>query len=256
LKLEFSGSPAILKVREQEPPWKVVRAFANREGAALVHLNNVSGGILTGDDLELDVSVANGAEAQLTTTGATRIYRSRAGGCARQTMRAQVAGLLEYLPDAVIPFAGSRYSQRAEIDLERGAGLFYWDAIAPGREAMGELFQYDSFASETIIRAEGRPIAVERFRLQGRPWFDGFTHFASFYICRVDNHDWMALEAQLRQIATPDAHWGVSALPAHGIVVRGLAMRSRHLFTGLAAFWRVAKRAIYGKDAIPPRKLY
>ena len=67
------------RVQRQDPPWKVVRAFALPISGSLVHLNNVSGGVVAGDRLALDVEVEAGAAAQITTTGATRLYRHRAG---------------------------------------------------------------------------------------------------------------------------------------------------------------------------------
>ncbi len=254
MNLEFhrSGEKTALRVHHARPPWKVVRAFDTGDGAALVHLNNVSGGILSNDDLSLTVNVGAGAEAQLTTTGATRIYR---GTGASQRTDAHVSGLLEYLPDAIIPYAGSRYKQAATVELEAGAGLFWWEVVSPGREAAGEIFKYDSLAMEMVIRAQHRPIVVERFEITAPPWLGPYTHFASFYICHIANVDWLALELRLRQI-TGEARWGVSTLPAHGIVVRGMATRSRHLFAGLTSFWRVAKQALYGREAHLPRKLY
>ncbi|MGA2428146.1 MAG: hypothetical protein ABSH13_06560 [Candidatus Acidiferrum sp.] len=67
LRLDFEFHPptgqTILVTSYQEPPLKVVRAFAVEGGAALVHLHNVSGGLLGGDRLELAVNV--GAHAQV-----------------------------------------------------------------------------------------------------------------------------------------------------------------------------------------------
>ena len=67
----------VLAACAQRPPLKVVRSFPLEGGGALVHLHNLSGGVLGGDQLELDVEVGPGACAQLTSTGATRLYRSR-----------------------------------------------------------------------------------------------------------------------------------------------------------------------------------
>ena len=61
----------------QTPPLRIVQPFALPDGAALVHLHNLSGGILGGDRLRTTLDVAPGARAQVTTTGATRIYRRR-----------------------------------------------------------------------------------------------------------------------------------------------------------------------------------
>src|SRR5262245_49973448 len=85
-----------LLVEVQEPPLRVLRAFPLPDGAALVHLHNLSGGVLGGDQLALDVELAPQTSVQLTTTGATRVYRRRPeAGEAVQTMRLRLgAGAL------------------------------------------------------------------------------------------------------------------------------------------------------------------
>ena len=46
-----------LAVCDQQPPLKVVRAFKLSNGGMLVHLHNLSGGVLGGDRLETSVEV-------------------------------------------------------------------------------------------------------------------------------------------------------------------------------------------------------
>jgi len=52
-------------------------------------------------------------------------------------------------------FAGARYLQRTSINLAAGAGLFWWEILAPGREARGELFEYEEFAMNISVSALG-----------------------------------------------------------------------------------------------------
>lgn len=262
-----------LTERAQEPPLQVVRAFELSDGAALIHLHNLSGGVLGGDRLETVLDIAPGAQAQVTTTGATRVYRPRAvDEAAVQTTDVSVGegGLLEYLPDPLIPFAGSRFRQETRIALTPGAGLFWWETVAPGRVAHGEVFAYDRLDISLDLHAAGRLIARERARLEPalRPLesparLGPYRHFCTFYICRVGEPParWAALEAELgtmaREMSRPgDLLWGASALPAHGLSVRALSRTGRDLPAGLLAFWRAAKRALYGRDAVPPRKVY
>src|SRR5580658_2238738 len=68
---DFSAGTTFLAASLQEPPFKVVRAFTLEDGTALVHLHNVSGGLLAGDDLTLEVNLGCNASVQLTTTGPT-----------------------------------------------------------------------------------------------------------------------------------------------------------------------------------------
>lgn len=277
LALDFARDAAtgrtVLSASVQEPPLRVVRAFALDDGSALAHLHNVSGGLLGGDRLSLAVNAGAGTSVQLTTTGATRIYRARKNApFTMQTNEIRVGenALIEYVPDAIIPFAGARFAQRTRIDLGPGAGLFWWEVIAPGREASGEVFAYEHIEMRTDVTANGRLIAAESIRLDPRnsalrstARLGEYRYWATFYICRVglDAAAWLAAEAHLREKARElnrpgETLWGVSALLADGLVVRGLAIRGRDALGGLHALWDAAKRRLYGRAAVPPRKVH
>lgn len=251
----------------------MVRAFKLPDAGVLLHLNNVSGGVLSGDRLGLDIEVEAGAAAQITTTGATRLYRHRAGtGDSEQRTRFSVedGGQLEYLPDAVIPYAGARHTQRTEIHLGRGAALFWWEILAPGRQAAGECFRFERLQIQTAVYAAARPILREDFLLEpaqkeltamARMW--RYSYMASLCAAREGYPPsfWRQLEECLNESARKQtrpgqAVWAASALVSDGIVVRGLGSSSRFLSEPLVEFWRIARRAITGKDAVPPRKTY
>ena len=249
-----------------------MRAFQQPDGGSLVHLHNLSGGVLGGDRLELNVDVGPGAVVQLTSTGATRIYRSSpAAATARQTIRIKVAdnGLLEYLPDQLIPFRGSRYIQETQIVLGANAGLFWWETLAPGREAHNEVFAYELLQLKTRISAEGRPLALEKMRLEpakrslfSLARFGPYRYLSSLYICRtgVGPERWLELERQLTQLVEESSLpakivWGVSPLRADGLLVRALSVKGRDIASGLPDFWRVAKHFLYNKQAVLPRKI-
>ena len=276
LALEFARDAAtgqtVLSSAVHEPPLRVVRAFALDDGSALAHLHNVSGGLLGGDRLSLAVNVGSGASVQLTTTGGTRIYRPRKSAPpTTQTNQIRVGAnaLLEYVPDAIIPYAGARFAQRTRIDLSPGAGLFWWEVIAPGREASGEVFAYERIDMRADITANGRLIAAESIRLDPRSLalrsiarLGEYRYWATFYVCRVglDPAAWLAAEEHLREAAGElsrpgEALWGVSTLLADGLVVRGLAVRGRDALGGLHALWNAAKLRLYGRPAVPPRKV-
>jgi len=169
LRFDACGGRTRMQRGAQQPPWRVIRAFPQENGATLVHLHNVSGGVLAGDDLHLDIEIGSHAHAQVTSTGATRVYRHREGRLdSQQSTSISVAegGLLEYLPDALIPFAGSRHRQSTRITLAEGATLFGWEMIAPGRQAMGERFQFHSLRLTTRIESPLGPLLLEDFLLE------------------------------------------------------------------------------------------
>jgi urease accessory protein len=268
---DFAGR-TVLAASRQEPPLKVVRAFAVQDGAALVHLHNVSGGLLGGDRLVLKVNVGARAQIQLTTTGATRIYRPSCHALpATQSNEFTLHedSLLEYVPDAIIPYAGARFSQTTTIHLAQGAGIFWWEILAPGREARGESFAYDSAKMKADVLALGQPIASERVHIEPRKRstqsfgrLGPYRTWATYCIARVGPSaaEWLALEQELREEALPlskhgETLWAISALPAHGIMVRCVAVHGRHVLPGLQALWQTAKRRLYGRVAVPPRKV-
>ncbi len=257
----------------QEPPLRVVRPFPLAHGAALLHLHNLSGGVLGGDQLASEIEIGPDARVQLTTTGATRLYRSHPDQpAARQScqVRIEKGGLLEYLPDQLIPFAGARYQQSTRIELAEDAGLFWWETIAPGRLARGESFAYELLQLAMEVWVAGRPIVCEHFRLEpGRASLSSparlgsYLYASSFCICRtgLPASSWSELEQELTALAMQltrpgEIIWGVSTLVAHGLLVRALSHRGYDLAPGLLAFWQTAKQALYGVDAIAPRKLY
>lgn len=263
----------VVDILAQRPPLRVVRPFRLPDGAALLHLHNVSGGVVKGDRLAMEVEVRPGARAQLTTTGATRIYGGRHTESSAQqdtTITVGEDALLEYLPDPLIPYAGSVYLQRTRFTLAAGAGLFAWDVFAPGRAARGEIFAYDRLSWETTIAAGDIPIVVERACLEPgvRPVdsparLGPYRYFASFYACRVgvDAGQWANVERSLAALACEltvpgTTLWGASCLPAHGIAIRGVSMTGRSLLAALPRFWSAAKRLLYGQESHMPRKIY
>jgi len=258
-------------VLTQQPPWRAIRAFQNSLGQALVHLHNVSGGILSGDSLHLAIEAAPGARVQVTSVGATRVYRHRPGrAVARLSTSIQIGedAMLEYLPEAVIPFAGSRLSQSTTVSLGRNAGFIGWESIAAGRIAGGEEFAFDFFHSESSICSDARPLALERWSL--RPsvreprsvarW-GRFRYTATLYVCHsgVAQPRWLDLESCLNRLAmahtSQSARWGASTLIANGLVVRGLALEAHQITAGLRTFWEHAKQEIWGEAAVFPRKI-
>src|ERR1700734_4180986 len=211
LHLSFEANEdgaTILRVKQQQPPWRVLRGFRTPSGETLAHVHNLAGGILDTDSLSWKVDVGPRALAQITSAGATRVYRSRSPeSLASQRMHDSIAAgaYLEYLPDQLIPFAGSRFEQTARVELERGGSLIWWDRVAPGREASDEIFRFESLTSHFELIADGQPVAIERWtlapltqRLDSIARLGPFRHFASCYICRAGERGsyWKTFESQ------------------------------------------------------------
>jgi urease accessory protein len=246
LTLRFDGA---LRIPRQDPPWKVVRAFGN-----LVHLHNVSGGILAGDRLSLDVEAL--APMLVTTTGATRLYRHRPGAddsAQRLNFSICEGSTLEYLPYPLIPFAGSRHSQRTTFSLGRDATLIWWEVLA-------HTFAFERLQISSSIDICGKPALREDFVLEPSKRsltsvvrMANSTHLSSFYVLKEGKTSafWRELEHELRK-AIPEC-WGISTLASGGVIARALG---RNFAADLAALRNTASLFLTGKPAPPPRKVY
>jgi urease accessory protein len=271
LKFSMEGGFTRMYVPAQEPPWRVIRAFPNRQRQAVVHLHNVSGGILSGDSLRLSIEAGTSTRVQITSVGATRIYRQRGDRAVSRlstSIRVEDGAMVEYLPDAVIPFSGSRFSQSTAVSLGPNAAFIGWETVAAGRIAGGEEFAFDFFHSESSVCSDTRPVALERYSLmpsardpRSVARWGRFRYTATMYVCHtgIAQARWHDLESTLNDLAfsrtSHAARWGVSTLVAGGLVIRGLALEAHQITAGLHTFWDLSKRELWGEPAIPPRKI-
>lgn len=278
LHLEFRRDRDRTECRllQHAPPWKVVRGFERQGGENLVHLGNVSGGIFGGDHLRLRARLESGAQAMLTTSGATRVYRPRTSAPEAVLESEFTLGrdaLLEYLPDPLIPFGGARLLQRTSFALEPGASLLAWDVVAPGRAASGELFRYHRMKLATEIRVCGKPILQDRllfepdrFRPAAPGVLGGYLYMVTFMALRAG-----ASSAEMRQLEQEMATltgeipategsagelWASTELAAHGVLVRGLLHSPLRIPHRLRSLWSVARVQLCGQTADMPRKTY
>ena len=218
LHLSFEANDTgatILRVKQQQPPWRVVRGFrtaVRRDAGARPQC--------LGRNSRHRFAVlasgrgAAGASASNIHRRHARVSQPLAGPrriAARHTSLSHPDAYLEYLPDQLIPFAGSRFKQTARVELERGASLIWWDRVAPGREASDEIFRFESLASHFELIACGQPIAIERWtltplteRLDSIARLGPFRHFASCYVCRAGEPPayWKSFESQMQTSRT------------------------------------------------------
>ncbi len=108
------------------------------EGDAICHhvLVHPPGGLVGGDELQLDVQLDAGSHALITTPGATRCYRSDGLPAAQRVNLRLAAGTrLEWLPMETIAHPGCQGANHVTLDLAPGAEMMGWDLLALGLPA-------------------------------------------------------------------------------------------------------------------------
>lgn len=125
--------------------------------AGMVFASSFGGGLVAGDQIELDVELEAGSTAFLGTQSATKVYRAIDGVGASQSVHATISNeaLLVAWPDPVIAFDGAIYQQRQEFDLSPSASLVLVDCFTSGRRARGELWAFERYVSRNRIRHDG-----------------------------------------------------------------------------------------------------
>jgi urease accessory protein len=261
LGFDWSGSGTRLARRRHVGPLRVQKPFYP-EGADVCHvlLLHPPAGIAGGDRLEIDIEVAAGARALLTTPGAGKWYRS-AGPVATQSVQLRVApgGIAEWLPQESILFPGMQGRLATRVELAEGAQFVGVDTLCFGRRASGETFSAGAVRLACDIDFDGRPLWRERGRIDGgSPLLDSPVGLDGFSVCStvlVAGSD-IAVEvlAACRALSPrePTTRIGITARPKL-LVARYLghsAESARHWFIDL---WRILRPAVSGRAAAIPR---
>jgi urease accessory protein len=133
----------------------------NHGQAAWVFTSTFGGGLVGGDRIRLHVEVGPDAALLLSTQASTKIYRS--GQVTRGELHGVVRpqGLLAVLPDPIVCFAGARYEQYQQIDLDAAGSLVFLDWLTSGRHAAGERWAFHSFRSRLRIQQDGQTVLFD-----------------------------------------------------------------------------------------------
>ncbi len=131
-------------------------------------LINTGGGITGGDRLRIDLQVAAGAEAVVTSQAAEKLYRSD-GPAAVLGVRARLdAGArLDWLPQESILFDRAHVERTLDVEMADGATLTLLEVLALGRTAHGERLSAARWRDRWRITRGGRLTFAENVTLDG-----------------------------------------------------------------------------------------
>jgi len=234
------------------------------DGTAYLMLLNPTGGIVGGDSLFTQIALGENTRACLTTPSATRVYRTLDQPALQQTIiTVGEEASIEYLPDHVIPHSGSIFHQSLRVELGRGSCGIFWDALAAGRVARGEQWEFREIDSRFEIYVRDRPVFLNRTRIRPAEVdpvrlgiTDGFNYLGTLAIVANQLNDWdkvvAAMNAELA--AMPEIRAGVSALTSDGCVLKLLARTASDMSRAQMMLWSRARHEILGAGAVDLRK--
>jgi urease accessory protein len=166
LKIQYTSESQRTVARyEHQGPLKVLKSLYP-EGDQICHnvLIHPPGGLVGGDTLDIQVTVASGAHGLVSTPGATRFYKS-GGHPALQQVVAHVAdqARLEWLPLEAIAYNDCQATNRAVFHLAHSAELITWDVTALGLPSSEQAFMQGHFQQHLEIPG----VWLERGNIQG-----------------------------------------------------------------------------------------
>lgn len=271
LDLALSRRGGVTRVRRhyQRAPLHLYRPIyldAGRPDMAFLFLQQFGDGLVQGDRYRIDIDCEPGSATHVTTQAATNVFRARQN-FASQLVNLRVArgAVLEYLPDPVVPFRGSRLFQRTCLTVDPEATVILGETLLPGRVAHDESHVYDLYWSETEVRSpDDTPLVADVLRLSpgagegptSLGLLGPFDVIAALYVVsgQADPADMVAL---LRRalIGCPEVLGGVSELPnGCGVAVKVLGSTSKAVQAALKTAWNAARLELLGTPAPNLRK--
>jgi len=232
------------------------------EGPAICHhvLVHPPGGIVGGDQLEIDARLAEGTHALITTPGATRFYRS-AGEPAAQCLRARVAAgaRLEWLPLETLVYDGALAENRLRFELAPGAEMMGWDLLALGLPAADQAFTRGHYQQHLELPGRwlerGRIAADDRLLLDSPLGLAGHKAMGTLWFAAGSDLARERREALIDAGRALASKWpvGVTAPDDGLIVLRMLAPRIEPVFGHMAEVWAQWRALAWGLADSRPR---
>jgi urease accessory protein len=242
-------------------PLQVQKAlYPEGPGTCHVAILHPPGGIAAGDSLCVHSALEGGAQALLTTPGATKWYRSD-GPRASQQLHFSLAGdaVLEWLPRENIFFDGSNTSMTLDVRLSANSKYFGWEVLSFGRRASGESWRRGHLEMHTSVRRANRMLWLETANIDAGGGFatssvglSGFTVCGTFVVAGYEVENSFLATCRQVQPRSTAARIGITRLPGV-LIARYLGDSTEEAFSWFTNLWTVLRPALSQKAACPPR---
>lgn len=241
-------------------PLRVQRPFFPEGDVCHVYLLHPPGGLVSGDDLVIDIQSSANSHALVTTPSAGKIYKADSKkGVQQQQVNIYVNdGCLEWLPMETIVFDGAHGRLGTRVNLFGNAKFVGIDVFCLGRPKSDLPFLSGSVEQRLAIYKEQTPILLERqFIAADDPLLDAMSGFngnlvsGTMVIYGLEDPDkaLATIRDQYSQMpGTLSASYRMEVL-----VIRYLGHCSEEAQQQLRHCWTLVRPMLLGKPACPPR---
>ncbi len=263
LQLEFAyraGRTCLVR-KQHRGPLLVQKAFypETDQQCCHIYLIHPPGGIVQGDQLQLDVELAARSHVLITTPAAGKFYRSQGErACLEQYLKLEAGAQLEWLPQETILYNESQTLLKTIVQLQADSRFIGWEILCLGRQAGRYYFDSGRCRQLFELWRDDKPVFIERSQIATgtpilkSPWgLAGFSLTATMVATHCTQS---VLELVHQWIATEAAGEYLSVTLKHDILIcRFLGHEAETARYYFVRIWSLIRPQVLGREAVMPR---
>lgn len=226
-------------------------------GLPYILFMNPTGGILQGDRYFYKIQLKEGAEAFITDTMATKVYKMDLNYASKEVdVYLEKDSRLEFLPRETMVFGDARWHQRVTFHVTEGSKFLYSDIFCPGRLARGEFWDFEIYSSKFTIEKNKKLILNESttFTRKDKDLLDVIFGDYKFYLKAYWYSD-KAANAK-KEIDFGNTYGGATQMANDcGLVIKALSNDLNDLQRLQGEIWKIFRKTETGQN-VPDLRMY
>lgn len=252
LQLTFArpGARTCIVERQHRGPLLVQRQFYPEGAVCHAYIVHPPGGVVGGDELQLQVDTRDEAHALLTTPAAAKFYRSD-GRTARQEQILRVDDTtLEWLPQESIFYPQANVRSATRIELRSRAKFIGWEIACLGLPARKQPFDQGELRLHLELWLDDSPLLIDRLRISGNSRWGLGGHEAIGTLLAYPAT--RAMVDAVRKLQQAGVELGVT-LVDEVLVCRALAGQGEPIKRAFIESWQTLRPQLLDRPAVLPR---
>jgi len=238
-------------------PLSVQRPFYPENDLCHLYLLHPPGGIVGGDQLQLNVLAEEGSHSLITAPGANKFYRS-AGNQAlfNQNFIIKENATLEFLPLENIYFPGAIVNAVTDIHVADHSQFIFWESHCFGRPSIDELFDFGEVKllinitdSNGLILTEKQRITSEK--INSSCVMRGYSVVSS--MLTYGHHFTKDEMTQLREVTVNAGYLSITQFTEELLIIRYLGNSTADAQSALRKIWKLLRTKVINRKYCMPR---
>ena len=235
--------------------------YPESNGICHLILLHPPGGLVEGDNLNLNVECLANSHSLITTPSAGKVYQCQADDAGQvQKFTVHAGAKLEWFPQEMILYNKSLSALSTEIDLVDDGQFAGWEIVCLGRQVAGDFFREGNVVQSIALHRNSKPLLLERFdlaamnfALRSQKWgLADNSVFGTFIMTGLSQQHGELVQILLDDIDSTNCSVGLTLLN-DVLVCRGLSNQSRHLKKTFTQVWSALRQVVLGVAAHEPR---